>query len=84
MRICLLVDEGKAVGAKDVENDAGVPRVALSGSWLLDKARENYRQISALIQVDKITKSTHMYLFKFVMICESMNRKMKKKDELKL
>ena len=55
MRICLLVDEGKAVGAKDVENDAGVPRVALSGSWLLDEARENYRQISALIQVVKIT-----------------------------
>ena len=55
MRICLLVDEGEAVEAKDVENDAGVPRVALSGSWLLDEARENYRQISALIQVVKIT-----------------------------
>ena len=52
MRICLLVDEGKAVGAKDVENDAGVPRVALSGSRLLDEAGENYRPIAALTEVD--------------------------------
>ena len=48
----LLVDEGEAVGAKDVENDAGVPRVALPGSWLLDEAGDNYRPIAALIEVD--------------------------------
>ena len=47
MRICLLVDEGEAVGAKDVENDAGVSRVALTGGGLLDEARENSRQIAA-------------------------------------
>ena len=34
----LLVHEGETFGSKGVEDDAGVPRIALSGSGLLDEA----------------------------------------------
>ena len=34
----LLVHEGETLGSKGVEDDAGVSRIALSGSGLLDEA----------------------------------------------
>ena len=52
---CLLVHEGEAVGAKDVENDAGVSRVALTGGGLLDEAGENSRRIAAKINSKPIS-----------------------------
>ena len=39
----LLVHEGETLGSKGVEDDAGVSRIALSGSGLLDEAGQVYR-----------------------------------------
>ena len=44
----LLVHEGETLGSKSVEDDAGVPRIALSGSGLLDEAGEVYTPITKL------------------------------------
>ena len=46
----LLVHEGETFGSKGVEDDAGVPRIALSRSGLLDEAGQVYRPITNLKQ----------------------------------
>ena len=50
----LLVHKGETFGSKGVEDDAGVPRIALSRSGLLDEAAQIYRLITKLKQQNSL------------------------------